>query len=95
MKKLFDPCVDGVVDLILGQIQQVERSKNRVKVRHPPTLKPSSIDNILLQNVFLVGGFGESAYLQQELRKSLALRRIVMRRPEKTECVSTHHLDLM
>lgn len=63
MKGLFDPCVDKVVDLIQGQIQQVERTKNRVK------------------NVFLVGGFGESLYLQQELKKSLDLRKIKMRRP--------------
>jgi hypothetical protein len=33
MKGLFDPCVDRVVELIQGQIQQVERKKNRVKVK--------------------------------------------------------------
>lgn len=65
MKGLFDPCVNRIVDLIQGQIQQVERTKNRVK------------------NVFLVGGFGESPYLQQELKKSLDLRKIKMRRPEE------------
>jgi hypothetical protein len=32
MKDLFDKCVDGVVELIKGQIQQVERKKYRVKV---------------------------------------------------------------
>ncbi|CZR64187.1 uncharacterized protein PAC_14084 [Phialocephala subalpina] len=65
MKQMFDPCIDRVVELIQGQIQQVERTKNRVK------------------NVFLVGGFGESPYLQEELKKSLTLRKIVMRRPDK------------
>jgi actin-related protein len=65
MKGLFDPCVNKIVDLIQGQIQQVERTKNRVK------------------NVFLVGGFGESPYLQQELKKSLDLRKIKMRRPDE------------
>lgn len=32
MKQMFDPCIDRVVELIQGQIQQVERTKNRVKV---------------------------------------------------------------
>ena len=34
MKSFFDPCVDGVVELIQGQIQQVEKKKNRVKVNN-------------------------------------------------------------
>ncbi|KUJ14621.1 actin-like ATPase domain-containing protein [Mollisia scopiformis] len=67
MKTIFETCVDGVIELIKGQIQQVERKKYRVK------------------NVFLVGGFGESQYLQEELRESLKLRKIVMRRPEKNK----------
>jgi hypothetical protein len=32
MRKFFDPSVDSVVELIKGQILQVERKKNRVKV---------------------------------------------------------------
>lgn len=38
MKSFFDPCVDGVVELIQGQIQQVERTRNRVKVRQASQL---------------------------------------------------------
>jgi hypothetical protein len=34
MKGFFDPCVDKVVELIQGQIQQVERKKHRVKVNN-------------------------------------------------------------
>ena len=35
-----------------------------------------------LQNIFLVGGFGESPYLQEEIDFSLRLRRIKLRRPD-------------
>lgn len=64
MKAIFDLCVDEVVQLIQGQITQVEMKHYRVK------------------NVFLVGGFGESPYLQEELKRSLNLRKITMRRPD-------------
>jgi hypothetical protein len=36
MKNLFDPCVDGVIELILGQIHQVSKQGHRVKVRRTP-----------------------------------------------------------
>lgn len=32
MKDFFDPCVDRIVELIQGQISQVERKGHRVKV---------------------------------------------------------------
>lgn len=32
MKDVFDPCVDNVVELVLGQVQQVEKTENQVKV---------------------------------------------------------------
>ncbi|PVH78397.1 hypothetical protein DL98DRAFT_590324 [Cadophora sp. DSE1049] len=41
--------------------------------------------NNRVKNVFLVGGFGESRYLQQELEESLTLRKIAMRHPEKAK----------
>ncbi|OAP64492.1 hypothetical protein AYL99_00464 [Fonsecaea erecta] len=42
------------------------------------------IDNLNKQckNIFLVGGFGESPYLQEEIEFSLRLRRIKLRRPD-------------
>jgi len=52
------------VELIQGQILQVERKGSRVK------------------NIFLIGGFGESQYLQEELELSLKLRKIQLRRPD-------------
>jgi hypothetical protein len=33
MQSFFDPCVDQIIDLIQSQIQNVERLRNRVKVR--------------------------------------------------------------
>ncbi|KAI9868488.1 MAG: hypothetical protein M1813_005932 [Trichoglossum hirsutum] len=64
MRSFFDPCVDQVIELIQGQILQVEKTKNRVR------------------NVFLVGGFGESPYLQRELNHSIGLRGITMQLPD-------------
>ena len=81
MKSFFDPCVDGVVDLILGQVQQVERKYDRVRV-NSSLPKNVMVRQLIVQNVFLVGGFGESPYLQEELEESLGLRRITMRRPD-------------
>ena len=81
MKSFFERCVDGVIEQIQSQIQQVEVKKNRVKVNN------SLLDNVIarqliVQSVFLVGGFGESLYLQEELKESLDLRRITMQRPD-------------
>jgi hypothetical protein len=47
MRELFDPCIDGVIELIQGQIQQVEAKRNRVKVR------------ILLYNHVAVANYAE------------------------------------
>jgi len=81
MKSFFNPCVDGVVELIQGQIQQVEKRRNRVKVNNSLP-KNVTVGQLIVQNVFLVGGFGESLYLQEELKESLDLRRITMQRPD-------------
>jgi hypothetical protein len=35
MRSFFDPCVDQVIELIQGQILQVEKTKNRVRVNNP------------------------------------------------------------
>jgi len=64
MKSFFDPCVDRIFELILGQTAQADRLRTRVK------------------NIFLVGGFAESEYLQQEIKYSLGLRQIQLRRPD-------------
>jgi hypothetical protein len=89
MKSFFDWCVDGVVELIQGQIQQVEIKKNRVKVNNSLP-KNVTVRLLILQNVFLIGGFGESPYLQEELKESLDLRRITMRRPDTSQVYPIH-----
>ena len=81
MKSFFNPCVEGVVELIQGQIQQVEKRRNRVKVNNSLP-KNVTVGQLIVQNVILVGGFGESLYLQEELKESLDLRRITMQRPD-------------
>ncbi|KAJ9663048.1 hypothetical protein H2198_001040 [Neophaeococcomyces mojaviensis] len=50
-----------------------------IKLDLPGPLSGLTIEG---RNVFLVGGFGESVYLQEELQRSLKMRRITMRRPE-------------
>jgi hypothetical protein len=45
-------------------------------------LTDESAANLLIQNIFLVGGFGESKYLQQEIDFSLRLRNIKLRVPD-------------
>jgi hypothetical protein len=81
MKSFFEWCVDGVVEQIQSQIQQVEVKKNRVKVNNS---LPNNVmvRQLIAQNVFLVGGFGESPYLQEELEESLRLIKVAMRRPD-------------
>jgi hypothetical protein len=81
MKSFFDPCVDGVVDLVLGQVQQVERKYDRVRV-NSSLPKNVMVRQLIVQNVFLIGGFSESPYLQEELKRSLELRKITMRHPD-------------
>jgi len=81
MKSFFEWCVDRVIELILSQIQLVEATRNRVKVNNSLP-KNVTVGQLIVQNVFLVGGFGESLYLQEELKESLDLRRITMQRPD-------------
>lgn len=64
MRSFFDPCVNGIIQLIKEQISQVERQGKRVKT------------------IFLVGGFGESLFLKEELEFSMRLRKINLKRPD-------------
>ncbi|KAH0558448.1 hypothetical protein GP486_004894 [Trichoglossum hirsutum] len=64
MRSFFEPCVDRIVDLIQGQVGQIERLRTRPK------------------NIFLIGGFAESKYLQEEIEYSLRLRNIQLRIPD-------------
>ncbi|KAF2117305.1 hypothetical protein BDV96DRAFT_571885 [Lophiotrema nucula] len=64
MSQFFHDCIDNVIELVQGQINQVEGKRHRVK------------------SVFLIGGFSESEYLQQELQHSFGMRKLRLRRPE-------------
>jgi hypothetical protein len=66
MRSFFDPCVNGIIELIKEQISQVERQGKRIKT------------------IFLVGGFSESQYLQEELEFSMRLRKINLKRPKNS-----------
>jgi hypothetical protein len=81
MKSFFDVCVDQIVELIQGQNLQVERNGSRVKVNSFLVVIVGT-GKLIIQNIFLIGGFGESLYLQEELDLSLKLRNIQLRRPD-------------
>jgi hypothetical protein len=81
MRSFFDPSVDRIVELIKGQISQVEKKRSRVKVNSSSVVIVGT-GKLIMQNIFLIGGFGESQYLQEELDFSLRLRRIQLRRPD-------------
>ncbi|KAH6665947.1 hypothetical protein B0J14DRAFT_203950 [Halenospora varia] len=63
MKSFFDPCIDRILELVQGQVDQIGGTGYRVK------------------NIFLVGGFGESEFLQDELIESLGMNDLNLRRP--------------
>ncbi len=52
VKKMFDPSINKIVDLINAQIYQVERLPRRRRIK----------------TMFLVGGFSESAYLFKRIK---------------------------
>ena len=59
MESFFNPYVDRIVELIQGQITQIERKNNRVKVSHKPCSAISgslsevtSISNLIKHYVF-------------------------------------------
>lgn len=82
MQALFEECTCGVIELMDSQIKKLSEAKNR----------PPRVSRILCracsiltqpQNVFLVGGFGASQYLQYLLDEALDLRRkAILRRPD-------------
>lgn len=81
MRELFDECIYGVIELMDSQMQKLAKAKNR-RARVSRDISYTLFLLILLQNVFLVGGFGASPYLQHLLDESLGLRRnTILRRP--------------
>ena len=83
MKLCFDSCVNGVIELCQGQLQQIERQGRRLKVRRfCSSTVCTGFLTLLFQNVFLIGGFGESQFLQAELQDALSYRKVQLRRPD-------------
>lgn len=83
MEGFFGDCVDGVIELLDDQIEQIKKIKHRAArvSRDNDRIVQTSLLTIL-QNVFLVGGFGASPYLQEQLRELLEdLRVTTLRRP--------------
>ncbi|OAL26658.1 hypothetical protein AYO20_09999 [Fonsecaea nubica] len=70
--KISNATMTGFFDFCVGKIMDLLTGHIR------------QIDNLgkQVKNIFLVGGFGESPYLQEEIEFSLRLRRIKLRRPD-------------
>ncbi|OQV06071.1 hypothetical protein CLAIMM_10703 [Cladophialophora immunda] len=70
--KITNATMTGFFDFCVGKIMDLLLGHIR------------QIDNLgkQVKNIFLVGGFGESPYLQEEIEFSLRLRRIKLRRPD-------------
>ncbi|KAH6724439.1 hypothetical protein DL95DRAFT_464978 [Leptodontidium sp. 2 PMI_412] len=64
MESFFEPRATAIVNLIQGQVEQVQRLRTK------------------LRNVFLVGGFAESKYLQSSINESLQMRGLELRIPD-------------
>lgn len=81
MRSFFDPHVDQILELIHGQIIQIEYRNRRTAVRSQKMYLIHTIDSS--QALLLVGGFSESQYVQEELRRSIVeLRNIRLYRPD-------------
>ena len=70
MKQLFDPVVNKVVQLIRSQLDAERRETGSIsiKVRHGLDL-PVTAYLMSLQTIMMVGGFGDSKYLNDVVRR--------------------------
>jgi hypothetical protein len=81
MKQFFDPCVDIICDMVTRQMNQIRRRNARTKVSS--TFFFFSKVSDFVKNLFLVGGFGRSKYLKQQLELYLGkLERVNIRCPD-------------
>ena len=82
MKTIMNTCVNGVIKLIRAQVDKVGTGKSRrVKVSAHARSASERRLTMFRQNLLLVGGFGASPYLQQELEKSMTRKHIDLHRP--------------
>lgn len=68
MLELFQPAVTEILALVGAQVSAAERKGSRIEVS---TTKSTPVNFMAqsFQQLFLVGGFGESPYLRAELSK--------------------------
>jgi hypothetical protein len=78
MQTVLDPVVDGIIELVLKHInEKVDGGQTRIIPVGIPAPEPfgpvprSSNSPYRIQTVFLVGGFGQSEYLQRRLSHAL------------------------
>ena len=88
MASFFEPSATRIVEMIDNQREQIEYSPQlsvRLKVRaYDISTKQENRTPCanIGQNVFLVGGFAESQYLQESIRDSLDMRDLELRIPD-------------
>ncbi|PWW76349.1 actin-like ATPase domain-containing protein [Tuber magnatum] len=73
MRKIFDPVVQEIVQLVQQQVNEVEKTKvnpSLEEVRIPPT-SYFSRQTRQVKALVLVGGFGESEYLRSRLQNQI------------------------
>ena len=86
MMWLFNESVDQIVGLVEDQAEQAGNydGVRRVKVRHPNLHQRNHPKLKELQTILMIGGFGESVYLQTAIEESLSYRQINVHRPEQS-----------
>lgn len=73
IKKLFQPSLDGVAQVMKDQLRMAQQKGCEVKVANMPSLSTSSTSLTFdTQKVILMGGFGQSESLSAHLRDTLA-----------------------
>jgi len=81
MREIFDPCVNQILTLIDGQINEVTSKSATVKVRFPQTIVILPTKFCSLQYVLLAGGFGKSKYLFKRMKERYTERGIEVIKP--------------
>jgi molecular chaperone DnaK (HSP70) len=72
MKKVFDPVVNEVINLVKHQIESVKSGGDDKKKSAGDDEKVGEGDDRKVSAVLLVGGFGESRYLQKRLEQAIS-----------------------
>ena len=71
MKSFFDPGISQIIDLIQGQIQQVEGMQKQARVGNQGKLSFASLLTHS-QAVLNIGDLSENEYIQQQLTNAIS-----------------------